>query len=1109
MVGEQRWNLVHGLQQAFGRVSEGGGSEAVILIGDAGQGKTLLVQEFYRWLAATQADPHFWPARIVPEGSATQEMIAPLVEAVAEGALPEWLWLPYACRRESSHGRFANVLPAGSAYLQPLAQWVAEVEYRQHRFARISARGRAYWPDVFSGADNLTGLLGVFGLATGIAYPAGVALTAVSSLGQAVRVSRSVAAWQTRRRSDQSPDDALLRAAAAAADHVVGLSRVLPVVVAIEDLHDGDALIGRFIRRLLARGEGRVLVIATGWPTLRSDERPPASAEVFEESVRERVVLREVEPLGMSELRGLALSLQPNIDDAALDLLIQRYASPHTLREVLRLPDLNPTRGPVSRGVVERIACAVPNDIREVLNHQWRNFGEDVRKGLSALAEGAPGQYWHPDGARAVLERLGMSAPADVLTAAEHPYRWLRQVTLSVEGFVEMVHRAVAKAAAVQHWEARQLEQARSLWIEWYEETRDQAHEEIDSVLADELRREHVRMADAGRLQKGAPAVRSASELVESDLRSYRYEQALATAETVRDWLPRRDQLRRALERQRAWALDALGARDAGIDALDELVETMSQLYGEDNLETLEIREQLAALLCNARRFEDAIGAYSALVQDRTRRFGPNDDSVLRTRRVLAAAIFDSGRWNDGIAAYESVYDHQSTWSGSDSEETLNAAYDLGGRYQEAQRFDQAEGLLQDLVRAWSRTLGVDHPKTADARQRLGSVLVQAERPLDALRVLRPLTTALRQRYGHDDPWTIQVRALLGVALGLTGQDVSLTELRLAVSDAVRVLGQSDEGALNFRYWLGWALHAQGDFERAADEFRLALDGQTRVLGEDHLHTLMSRHWLGTTLYEAGKYVEAEQELRATVEGQLRVLGAEHPETLLSRHWLGEALNAQGDFEGAADQFRLVVDGRSHMLGERDPDTLVSRHWLGTTFCSAGRYVEAEQELRATVDSRLQVLGAEHPDTLMSRHWLGEALNAQGDFERAADEFRLALDGQTRVLGEDHLHTLMSRHWLGTTLYEAGKYVEAEQELRATVEGQLRVLGAEHPETLLSRHWLGEALNAQGDFEGAADQFRLVVDGRSHMLGEDHPETVNSRAKLRAVLDARCGPEHA
>src|ERR1035438_3768820 len=478
LVGADRRELVARLEKAFGDVARWNGSEGLILVADSGQGKTRVVQEFYERLAQSQRSPGFWPMQIAAANEEhIGELIGPRLRSVPHESLPDWLWLPLACRTEADGQTCAMILPEALAAVERVAPWLAVVE--RHYALRLGNVPRALaqnWENVFDDTSSVVGALGAFGLSN-IVPIGGPALFAVASaLKRAVDRAQPAVAQRTKRRHAQVnlPNPAVA-AAARAADHIVRLSRALPVILMIEDLHYADDVTGEFLRRTLAR-RGRILVVATGWPrVLHGPDMPPAIHVLLDGAVEDRLSFVSMARLPRSELRVLVHRALPRLGNDAVDAMLDAYPNPQILSELLRLPVIRRAvrTGTLTEDVTRQLINEAYDTVADIARAQWSAFREDVRQALSALAVSAPGRYWPRAAAASVLKRLNLANPDEVLALARDPYGWLRRVDDDIDGFVERVHMSVASARAAEYWRAEEVAHAQEAWVEWYVATRE------------------------------------------------------------------------------------------------------------------------------------------------------------------------------------------------------------------------------------------------------------------------------------------------------------------------------------------------------------------------------------------------------------------------------------------------------------------------------------------------------------------------------------------------------------------------------------------------------------------------------------------------------------
>ena len=113
-VGQDRHEEVSELLRAWEQVRPPAPRGWSYLLAETGFGKTRIVQEFYRGLAAAQPEPPFWPADIVDASTSghgalreSRKRVAPLDLTPADGARADYLWLGHVV--DEGHGGRVDV----------------------------------------------------------------------------------------------------------------------------------------------------------------------------------------------------------------------------------------------------------------------------------------------------------------------------------------------------------------------------------------------------------------------------------------------------------------------------------------------------------------------------------------------------------------------------------------------------------------------------------------------------------------------------------------------------------------------------------------------------------------------------------------------------------------------------------------------------------------------------------------------------------------------------------------------------------------------------------------------------------------------------------------
>ena len=396
-----------------------------------------------------------------------------------------------------------------------------------------------------------------------------------------------------------------------------------------------------------------------------------------------------------------------------------------------------------------------------------------------------------------------------------------------------------------------------------------------------------------------------------------------------------------AVLRLRGWAvwfLNDLGDSAAqAIQVGEPLLADYERVLGPDHPDTLNSRNNLAAIYVAAGRSAEAIGLHEQTLADYERTLGPDHPGTLASRNNLALAYQAAGRPADAIGLHEQALADRERVLGPDHPDTLTSRNNLANAYQEAGRVADVIPLHEQALADRERVLGPDHPDTLQSRNNLAAAYRAAGRAAEAI----PL-------------------------------------LERTLADRERVLGPDHPGTLASRNNLGEAHRAAGRAAEAIPLLERALADCGRVLGPDHPETLASRNNLALAYQAAGRADETIPLHDRTLADYERVLGPDHPDTLQSRNSLAYAYWGAGRAAEAIPLLERTLADRERVLGPDHPDTLASRNNLAVAYRSAGRAAEAIPLLERALADRERVLGPDHPDTLNSRNNLATARAALG-----------------------------------------------------------------------------------------------------------------------------------
>ena len=1056
--------MVDGLVSIYDRVLRDGRPCLVSLEAPSGWGKTRVGREFYRRLVARRPMPRYWPDEI-NDPDQGRKAVRPAKFEKGRGALPEFFWWGIAC--SVRNGQSTGMLREDLQQLDDHKVFLEEarrglVPWRKRVGAKVNKVARALGEE--GGMEAAAKVGETF------------ADAAVPALGISVRLVRmGVKAGRERLQVRRAVAEPSLVGGSDASDIVddsvalLGdISRAgLPVVVFVEDIHKGDAMLLELLDRLLGV-EGPILVISTTWPdkvdsnseladllnkhdgrydgrVYRVDDKPEAG-EPFAPGARFAVLDDEAR-------RAIVRGYYPKITLDVLEALTDCYNNPWVIELACeRLKRHHPGErlgiGP------EKITEILPLDVRGFYLDIWAEISNETRLALAVAHVISPANIveasrseessgrrdggenrWTQPVLLDVIKHLDLPDRDAVLAEldnAPHAYAWVRVIDDYLRSFAEDVQSEVVKK------ESNELLQDAL-------DTSD-AHQRVLETLASVLIAEHDKYPDTTNRARSILVLHAEEILTNQQLAAQAIHSLLVDLHDAPRELPERvrlyeDYLR--LDRQQiptetqfsirhhgAAALGESGNTNKAITACEALLADQLPVLGADHPDTLTTRNNLACWLGEAGRVDEAVSAFEALLADQLPVLGADHPDTLTTRNNLACWLGEAGRVDEAVSAFEAVLEDRLRVLGADHPDTLTTRHNLACWLGRAGRVDEAVSAFEAVLEDRLRVLGADHPNTLTTRNNLTSLL--------------------------GKPWW--------------RVDEAVSAFEALLVDRLRVLGADHPRTLATRHNLADRLGEAGRVDEAVTVFESLMEDRLRVLGADHPDTLATRHNLADRLGEAGRVDEAVSAfeslmMESLLAHELRVLGADHPNTPTTRNNLADRLGEAGWSEEAVSAFEWLLEDRLRMLradASDAPATLATRIDLASRRGKAGRMEEAVTVFEAHLVDQLRVLGVDHPHTLATRHNLADGLGEAGRVDEAVTVFEALLEDRLRVLGADHPDTLATRNDLASWLGRVGRVEEAVSAFEALLVDQLRVLGADHPRTFTTRNNLAYLLGRAG-----------------------------------------------
>lgn len=388
-VGESRRDLVARLMDLFDDINAGHGSIWVSLEAPSGWGKSRIVREFYKRLSQERqfAHPAYWPTDMLHATAQQTEDVGYLRKRTypervprAAGAVPEWFWWGINC--STTHGVSTGL---GDA----LAQLDAHSPWLRIRALQLSNLAERFREDI----DEWKKKLAEEGAKEAVDRIISTAIGEIPGFGWVWKVAR----WAGRRGLAEYSDARTRRTesliapgisslAQDAADSLVDLAQPgLPVVIFVEDLHEGSLDLANTLADVLQRSRS-TLIITTSLPGQLDTN--PQMTPLVKPTLRRVTFSNKDTPSGPSlcdltprDLAQVVAFYMPNLAKNNVTALIKRYGS-NVLALQLSIQLLCARLGSDVREVETRHLESLPGRIEDLYRELWRELPQPVRRAL-------------------------------------------------------------------------------------------------------------------------------------------------------------------------------------------------------------------------------------------------------------------------------------------------------------------------------------------------------------------------------------------------------------------------------------------------------------------------------------------------------------------------------------------------------------------------------------------------------------------------------------------------------------------------------------------------------------------------------------------------------
>ncbi|MDI2130509.1 tetratricopeptide repeat protein [Yinghuangia seranimata] len=208
-----------------------------------------------------------------------------------------------------------------------------------------------------------------------------------------------------------------------------------------------------------------------------------------------------------------------------------------------------------------------------------------------------------------------------------------------------------------------------------------------------------------------------------------------------------------------AIVLIELGRREEAEGLMRDTVARRTRTLGATHPDTLNSRNTLAgALRGSPARLTEAERMYRAILVDSD----GAADLALTARHNLAAVVAFQGKHDEALRMYRELIDARSQRLGDDHPDTWAARHNCAVVLDALGRAAEAETLLTGVLQGYQRARGPRHVETLGVQVDLAAMRANLGRNADAVPLLRDAIEGYRGIYGPSHPLVRELNSVLG-----------------------------------------------------------------------------------------------------------------------------------------------------------------------------------------------------------------------------------------------------------------------------------------------------------------------------------------------------------
>jgi non-specific serine/threonine protein kinase/serine/threonine-protein kinase len=333
-----------------------------------------------------------------------------------------------------------------------------------------------------------------------------------------------------------------------------------------------------------------------------------------------------------------------------------------------------------------------------------------------------------------------------------------------------------------------------------------------------------------------------------------------------------------------------LGEVEAATAVVEELIDLVKKVRGENHEDTITMMNNLAAAYGELGRFTESLATSKTVYEHRKAHLGKSHRNTLGSLRSLAMAHHRLGQIDEALPLYEEAWQQSRVSLGEKHPATLSAMATLATIYMWVSRWDESVALSEQVLQQRRTVLGATHPDTIIATHSLADCYDHVGRSAEALPLREEILRLTQHKLGEKHVTTLLGMDGLGRCLTvLERYDEAISQLEKTLELQVAVFGNRHPRTATFQANLANAYRRSGQVDRSRELYEQALPLMQSSYGAEHVLTLELMLEVGDVYAETGRFTEAN----ATAEQCLKLWTEEHPDdwhTFHAKSLLGRIL---------------------------------------------------------------------------------------------------------------------------------------------------------------------------------------------------------------------------